>query len=166
MISVATVFLGSLAVNAAVNINHARPGAVFMAQPLHFYPPVPGHSTHSGTIPHPVIAIGHANHEGWVPVAQVSHNPPPHMGLTHSMHYYDRHTQHELGFGGFTHGSHVAVGHPTEVHIDNLNHVTQNSGLPHRLHEADTVLLQHAVCKSLFSSRCVFFYSECLLFVL
>ncbi|KJA14149.1 hypothetical protein HYPSUDRAFT_220624 [Hypholoma sublateritium FD-334 SS-4] len=144
MISMAAALLGSLAVNAAVNINHARPGAVFMAQPLHFDPPVAGHSTHSGTIPHPVIAIGHADHEGWVPVAQVSHNPPAHMGETHGMHHYDEHT-HAAGLGSFSHGSRVAVGQPTHVHIDNLNHVTQHSGLPHRLHETDTANLQHAV---------------------
>ena len=85
----AAVFLGSLAVNAAVNVNHARPGAVFMAKPLHFDPQIPGHSTHTGAIPHPVIAIGHADAQGWVPVAQVSHNPPPHMGETRSMQQRD-----------------------------------------------------------------------------
>ncbi len=129
MISMAAVLLGSLAVNAAVNVNHARPGAVFTAMPLHFDPPMDGHSRHTGAIPHPVIAIGHADRDGWVPVAAVSHNPPPHMGETHAMHHYDQHT-HAAGIGSFSPGSRVAVGQPTYVHIDNLHHVTQNSGLP------------------------------------
>lgn len=94
----AAVFLGSLAVNAAVNVNHARPGAVFTAMPMHFVPHVDGHTARTGTIPHPVIAIGHADQDGFVPVAAVSHNPPPHMGVTHGMHHYDQHTR-AAGFG-------------------------------------------------------------------
>ncbi|KAF8894190.1 hypothetical protein CPB84DRAFT_1748521 [Gymnopilus junonius] len=144
-IAAAAVLLASIVVNAAVPAHHVRPGAVFVAKPAHFEPPEPGHSGPSGHRNHPVIALDHPNHEGWVPVAVVSHNHPEHMQqhVANAQHY-DHHTHAEGGEVSTT-GSQVALGHPTHVHIDDLHHVSHDSGLPRRLHPTDTHNLQHDV---------------------
>ncbi|KJA26915.1 hypothetical protein HYPSUDRAFT_213031 [Hypholoma sublateritium FD-334 SS-4] len=151
IISLAVVLLGSLAVNAApmpaVKANHVHPGSVFVAKPVHFDPPHPGHSASTGARNHPVIALGHPDHDGWVPVAAVSHNHPAHMGETHEAHHYDGHT-HADGHGSFSAGSHIAVQKPTHVHIDDLHHVSADSNLPARLHPTDTNNLVNAVHQS------------------
>lgn len=112
----------------------------------------PGNSEHTGTIPHPVIALSHPDANGWVPVAAVSHNHPGHMAETHAANHYDLHS-HNAGLGHFEPGSRIAVGHPTHVHVDDLHHVApgpnpHNPGasfMPSRLHPQDTHELQRAV---------------------
>ncbi|KAF8894191.1 hypothetical protein CPB84DRAFT_1848529 [Gymnopilus junonius] len=151
IVSVAAVLLASVVVNAAplpmpaVSAHHVKPGGVFMAKPVNFDPPLPGHSTTTGARNHPVIALDHPSHDGWVPVAVVSHNHPEHMqGAIHEAHHYD-HNTHAAGVGSFSAGSQIAVGHPTHVHIDDMHHVSPDSNLPHQLHPTDTGNLHHAV---------------------
>ena len=108
----------------------------------------PGHSGPSGHRNHPVIALSHPDHEGWVPVAVVSHNHPEHMqGAVHDAHHYHEHTA-AAGHGSFSEGSKIAVGNPTHVHVSNLNMVSPDSNLPHRLHNTDTQNLRAEVRKS------------------
>ena len=179
IISLAAVLLGSFVANAApmpaVAEHHVKPGAVYTAKPAHFDPPLvrikyyqslsipnfclttdqPGHSsTHGSASGHPVVALGHPDHEGWVPVAAVSHNHPEHMGETHDASHYHQNT-HAAGTGSFNAGSRIAVAAPTHVHVSNLNHVHPDSNLPHQLHPTDTNALVNAVRTSLFSSRAV-----------
>ncbi|PPQ75269.1 hypothetical protein CVT26_014783 [Gymnopilus dilepis] len=147
----AAVLLSSVVVNAApmpmpaVSAHHVKPGGVFMAKPVHFDPPLPGHSTTSGARNHPVIALDHPNKHGMVPVAVVSHNHPSHMQQeVHDAHHYDRHTKH-AGTGSFDHGSQIAVGHVTHVHHEDLHMVSPDSNLPHQLHHTDLGHLHNAV---------------------
>ncbi len=67
------------------------------------------------------------------------------MGTVHDAQLYDHHTYH-AGHGSFSQGSQIAVGHPTHVHVDDLNSINMESGMPHRLHPQDTHNLKEAVC--------------------
>ncbi|PPR00840.1 hypothetical protein CVT26_012475 [Gymnopilus dilepis] len=147
----AVVLLASVVVNAApfpmphVSAHHVKPGGVFMAKPVHFDPPLPGHSTTTGARNHPVIALDHPDHNGYVPVAVVSHNHPEHMAQeVHDAHHYHAHTEH-AGIGAFNHGSKIAVGHVTYVHHEDMHHVSPDSNLPHQLHHSDLANLHASV---------------------
>ena len=111
----------------------------------------PEHSSHTGDKFHPVIAIGHPDHDGWTPVVSVSHNHPmegPHTDA----HNFDKHTG-AAGHGYFLDGSQVATSYPTHVHVSNLQQVNPNSNLPHQLHPKDTKALVNHVrtCSNSFS---------------
>jgi len=126
---VAAVPLDSRAVHGE-DVHH---GSVFRASPVHFEPQHPGNSVHSGSERHPVIAVGHPDRHGYVPVVSVSHNHPDHMSDNiHGAHHYDQHTNKK-----FQAGSGIAVGNPVHVHKDDLHYVGPNSHLPQQLHRND-----------------------------
>jgi len=139
LFTLAGVLAGSLLVAAAplesraVHGHDVHVGSVFRASPVHFTPEHPGNSVHTGSERHPVVAVGHPNSHGYVPVVSVSHNHPDHMtDNVHGAHHYDRHTEKK-----FQPGSGIAVGNPVHVHKDDLHYVGHNSHLPQQLHHND-----------------------------
>jgi len=91
------------------------------------------------------VALGPADHHGYVPVVSVSHNHPEHM--SHNVQpasHYDHHTAKK-----FQHGSGMAIGNPVHVHKDDLHAVGHNSHLPQSLHHHDAEALAHDVCEYL-----------------
>ncbi|PPR07782.1 hypothetical protein CVT26_014967 [Gymnopilus dilepis] len=153
------VIAGALSVSAApvdlysraVQDHQIHTGAVFRADPVNFEPQHPGNSAHGGGTRHPVVALGPADHHGYVPVVSVSHNHPEHM--SHNVQpasHYDHHTAKK-----FQHGSGMAIGNPVHVHKDDLHAVGHNSHLPQSLHHHDAEALAHDVYKHHYSHAVV-----------
>ncbi|PPQ97654.1 hypothetical protein CVT26_002503 [Gymnopilus dilepis] len=130
LLTLSTILVSSLFASAApmpaVHANEVHAGTVFRAHPVNFEPGHPDNSRHGGGTAHPVIAVGPANQHGFVPVVSVSHDHPPHMQSNlHNAQAYDHRFQPD---------SHIAVGNPVHVHIDDLHRVGHNSHLPQQLH--------------------------------